>query len=89
MDSDVPPASSQSPAETWVVDICGRSSDLVLHGPAAGVLGCCSARGYLCGHWGHVKKKRVSNKVGWEPSKQPHSRLTLSSSLINEAWLRQ
>lgn len=34
-----------------VVDICGRSSDLVLHGPAAGVLGCCSARGYLCGHF--------------------------------------
>lgn len=34
-----------------VVDICGCSSDLVLHGPAAGVLGCWSARGYLCGHF--------------------------------------
>lgn len=34
-----------------VVDLCGRSSDLVLPGPAAGVLGCRSARRYLCGHF--------------------------------------
>lgn len=34
-----------------VVGLCGRSSELVLHGLAAGVLGCWSDRGQLCGHF--------------------------------------
>lgn len=31
--------------------------ELMLHGPAAGLLGCPSAGGGLCGHWRHRRKR--------------------------------
>lgn len=38
--------------------------ELMLHGPAAGLLGCRSAGRWLCGHWRHRKKGQQQGVVG-------------------------
>lgn len=65
MDPEVTSRGLGSLGWNTVVGLCGCSSELVLRGPAAGVLGCWSAGGQLCGHWRRVKKKRsATSRVG-------------------------
>lgn len=51
MDPEVTSRGLGSLGWNTVVGLCGCSSELVLRGPAAGVLGCWSAGGQLCGHF--------------------------------------
>lgn len=41
--------------------------ELMLHGPAAGLLGCWSAGRWLCGHWRHRKKGGSATRCGGNP----------------------